>query len=57
MGPAGVPKWNFHKYLIGRDGKLAGSFSTKLAPDAPELTSAIETALVEPVPVAATVVT
>jgi len=45
MGAGGVPKWNFHKYLVGRDGKLAGSFATKLAPDAPELKAAIEKAL------------
>jgi glutathione peroxidase len=28
------PKWNFFKYLIGRDGELAGWFSSITAPDA-----------------------
>jgi glutathione peroxidase len=36
------PKWNFHKYLIGRDGKTVQSFSSKVAPDSPALTGAIE---------------
>ena len=53
MGPAGVPTWNFHKYLVGRDGQLARSFSTKLSPTSPEMISWIEKTLAEPIPVAA----
>jgi glutathione peroxidase len=49
MGPAGVPNWNFHKYLIGRDGRLLRSFSTKLPPTSPEIIGWIEKALTEPV--------
>ncbi|MGO4686020.1 glutathione peroxidase [Hyphomicrobium sp. 2TAF46] len=45
MGPAGIPVWNFHKYLVGRDGRLLRSFSTKLAPTSREMTSWIEKAL------------
>lgn len=45
MGPAGVPNWNFHKYLIGRDGRLVRSFSTKLDPQSEEIESEIEKAL------------
>lgn len=48
MGPAGVPNWNFHKYLIGRDGRLLRSFSTKLPPMSNEITGRIEKALGEP---------
>jgi glutathione peroxidase len=48
MGPAGVPNWNFHKYLVGRDGRLLRSFSTKLPPLSPEIVDSIETALAEP---------
>lgn len=47
MGPGGVPNWNFHKYLVGRDGRLLRSFSTKLPPDSPEITGTIEKALAE----------
>jgi glutathione peroxidase len=39
------PGWNFHKYLIGRNGKVIAAFNTKVKPDAPELVKAIETAL------------
>ncbi|WP_246189356.1 glutathione peroxidase [Pseudoxanthomonas kalamensis] len=36
------PGWNFHKYLIGRDGKVVAQFPSKVKPDAPELVNAIE---------------
>ncbi|MBL78926.1 MAG: glutathione peroxidase [Nitrosomonadaceae bacterium] len=39
------PVWNFHKYLIGRDGKLINSFSPSTRPYADELISAIRHAL------------
>jgi glutathione peroxidase len=45
-----VPKWNFHKYLIGRDGKVAASFGSRTKPDAPEVVAAIEAALRQPAP-------
>ena len=41
----GEPKWNFHKYLVGRDGQVIAGFSSKVAPDSPELDQAIERAL------------
>ncbi len=44
------PAWNFHKYLIGRDGKVVASFGSRTSPDDPELLSAIEAELVKPVP-------
>jgi glutathione peroxidase len=44
-GPSGVPRWNFHKILIDRDGRLAGWFGTGVKPDAPQLTQAIDQAL------------
>jgi glutathione peroxidase len=28
-----TPKWNFYKYLIGRDGKVAGSYSSLTTPE------------------------
>lgn len=39
------PKWNFHKFLIGRDGKPVAGFGSKVSPDSTELQAAIEKAL------------
>ncbi|HEX3486799.1 MAG TPA: glutathione peroxidase [Micropepsaceae bacterium] len=44
-GEAAAPRWNFHKYLIGSQGELAGTFGSKTPPDDAALTGAIETAL------------
>lgn len=38
-------KWNFGKFLIGRDGKIIKRFEPKTAPDSPEVAAAIEAAL------------
>jgi len=38
-------KWNFGKFIIGRDGKILARFDSKVKPDSPELTAAIEAAL------------
>lgn len=48
-GAAGGPRWNFHKYLIGADGSLIGSYPTHLAPDDRRLIAAVESALMTPV--------
>ena len=42
---AGEVKWNFVKYLVGRDGKVIARFGTSTLPDGEEVTSAIEAAL------------
>jgi len=39
------PTWNFHKFLIGRDGQLIAEFSPRTKPDNDELVAAIEVAL------------
>lgn len=44
-GPDGQPRWNFHKYLIGPDGRLADWFSTPTAPTSSEVTGVIEAQL------------
>jgi glutathione peroxidase len=38
----GEPSWNFTKYVIGRDGKLAARFGPRVAPDAKELTETLD---------------
>jgi glutathione peroxidase len=45
LGEGAAPKWNFHKYLIGKDGSIVGTFGSRMEPNAPELTHAIDAAL------------
>ena len=45
LGEGATPRWNFHKYLIGKDGSIAGTFGSRTEPDAAELTQAIDAAL------------
>jgi glutathione peroxidase len=47
MTPTEDPEvlWNFEKFLIGRDGKVAARFSPAVAPEDAELVSAIEAEL------------
>ncbi len=45
-----VPSWNFHKFLIGRDGRLVAHYGSRVKPDDPALLSRIEALLAEPVP-------
>ncbi|HEY1474102.1 MAG TPA: glutathione peroxidase [Pseudolabrys sp.] len=40
--PLEAPRWNFHKYLIGRDGHLKASFTSAVEPTDPHLIAAIE---------------
>ena len=48
LGWMNAPKWNFHKYLVGRDGKLVTSFFSMTTPDADRLVSAVEAELRKP---------
>lgn len=45
LGFASAPKWNFHKYLIGRDGTPIDFYMSTTAPDSSKLRKAIEQAL------------
>ena len=45
LGPTAGPRWNFHKYLIGPDGRALGSWPSSTEPDSPELRSALERVL------------
>ncbi len=40
-----TPKWNFYKYLIDRDGKVVGSYSSLVGPTDRQLVGDIERAL------------
>jgi glutathione peroxidase len=46
-GMLGTPKWNFHKYLFGRDGTFIDWFSTPTEPGSAKIKTAIEKALAQ----------
>ncbi len=43
--PGETPRWNFHKYLIARDGSLAAAFATQVEPTDPRMVSGIAATL------------
>jgi len=45
-----APRWNFHKYLLGRDGKLVDNYSSLTGPDNKGLVRAIEKQLAAATP-------
>ena len=47
FGFAAKPRWNFHKYLIGPDGRLVDWFATTTKPTARQVIRAIEDQLAE----------
>ncbi len=49
LGEKAAPGWNFHKMLVGRDGRLLASYKSGVTPDSKELTDAIEAALAQSV--------
>lgn len=42
-----APRWNFYKYVVGRDGKVVASFSSLTKPDDEDLIAAIEKAIAQ----------
>lgn len=48
LGEAGAPRWNFHKYLIGPDGQLAGAWPSQVGPLDPAITGEIDPILPKP---------
>ena len=42
LGEGGVPRWNFHKYLIAPDGSIAGAWPSRVRPTDKEITTAVE---------------
>jgi len=45
LGEDALPKWNFHKYLIGKDGQIVDTFAPATEPLGPDLVSRIADAL------------
>jgi len=43
-----APGWNFHKYLVSRDGRVVAQFPSKIKPDDPAVIAAIEHELQAP---------
>jgi glutathione peroxidase len=50
LGEKAAPAWNFHKYLVGRDGELRAAFPAQVPPDHPDLIAAIERELASGAP-------
>jgi len=44
-GNSAVPKWNFHKIIIGKDGKIADTFASITNPSSKKFIKALEEAL------------
>jgi len=47
LGFGSAPKWNFHKYLINRNGKLVDFFNSTTAPEDEKLITKIEELLAQ----------
>jgi glutathione peroxidase len=45
IGDSAVPQWNFHKLLLGRDGRVLAAFPSDVTPTSDELRAAIAAAL------------
>ena len=44
-GKSAIPKWNFHKIIIGKDGKVLDTFASMTNPSSKKFIKAIEKAL------------
>ena len=44
-GKGAIPKWNFHKIIIGKDGKIEDTFASITKPSSKKFIQAIEKAL------------
>lgn len=45
LGAEALPRWNFHKYLVDREGRLVESWPSRIRPDSSAVHSAIEAVL------------
>tara|TARA_B100000029_G_C17218014_1_gene830589 strand:- start:76 stop:621 length:546 start_codon:yes stop_codon:yes gene_type:complete len=44
-GKSAIPKWNFHKIIVGKDGKVYDTFSSMTNPTSKKFINSIEAAL------------
>src|SRR5690606_41999952 len=45
LDDTGKVRWNFEKFLVGKDGRVINRFRTGVQPDSPDVIAAIEAAL------------
>lgn len=45
LGESALPRWNFHKFLVGKDGELVAAFPSKAAPLGPDMLDKVKEAL------------
>ena len=45
LGEAGAPRWNFHKYLLDKEGNLVDLWPSRVEPLSKEITEAVEALL------------
>jgi glutathione peroxidase len=50
----GRPRWNFYKYVVGKDGKVRSMFSSFTKPESAKLRDALDAAIAEAAPAAET---
>jgi len=43
--PTDIPTWNFHKYVLGRNGQVVGAFPARVRPNDPRIVALIESQL------------
>lgn len=48
LGEAGTPRWNFHKYLLDRDGELLEMWPAAVDPESDAIVAALEQVLGKP---------
>jgi glutathione peroxidase len=45
LGDRAIPKWNFHKLLINRNGELIAAYKSQITPTAKQIVNSLETAI------------
>ena len=50
LGPDALPRWNFHKFLVGGDGRLKAAWPSQVEPMSAAVTEAVEAELATAAP-------